>query len=270
MNNSTTATVKRTNSISPREQEILHLIAHEHTSKEIASELYISTETVLSHRRNIMHKMNVRNVAGMVRVGMERGLVGMVVLLLLFLVTNVHAQQLILDGDGTSERLMVIRNEGNVNSHTYYTAINASDQINTTPTYEGWRSRGTLDNQQDVMSGDRILLLMGLPYINGNYRSTSAIEFWVGSMPGPNSHPTYITISTTDNNKTVRQERLRVSENGNLGVGSSNPQAKVHVQNGDVYIEDINSGIILNSGNGCYRVTVDTNGSLVTTAITCP
>ena len=62
------------------------MIAHEHTSKEIASELYISTETVLSHRRNIMHKMNVRNVAGMVRVGMERGLVGMVVLLLLFLV----------------------------------------------------------------------------------------------------------------------------------------------------------------------------------------
>jgi len=120
------------------------------------------------------------------------------------------------------------------------------------------------------MSGDRILLLMGLPYINGNYRSTSAIEFWAGSMPGPNSHPTYITISTTDNNKTVRQERLRVSENGYLGVGSSNPQAKVHVQNGDVYIEDINSGIILNSGNGCFRVTVDTNGSLVTTAITCP
>ena len=92
MNNSTTATVKRTNPISPREQEILHLIAHEKTSKEIASELYISTETVLSHRRNIMHKMNVRNVAGMVRVGMEKGLVGMFVLLILFLVTNVHAQ----------------------------------------------------------------------------------------------------------------------------------------------------------------------------------
>jgi len=64
------------NSITKREREVLHLIAHEHTSKEIASELYISTETVLSHRRNIMHKMNVRNVAGMVRVGMERGLVG--------------------------------------------------------------------------------------------------------------------------------------------------------------------------------------------------
>ena len=76
MNHSTTTTVKRVYSISPREQEILHLVAHERTSKEIASELYISTETVLSHRRNIMNKMNVRNVAGMVRVGMERGLVG--------------------------------------------------------------------------------------------------------------------------------------------------------------------------------------------------
>ena len=59
--------------ISTREQEVLHLIAHEKTSKEIASELYISTETVNSHRKNIMMKMDVRNVAGMVRRGFEIG-----------------------------------------------------------------------------------------------------------------------------------------------------------------------------------------------------
>jgi len=37
MNNSTTTAKKRVYSISPHEQEILHLIAHEKTSKEIAS-----------------------------------------------------------------------------------------------------------------------------------------------------------------------------------------------------------------------------------------
>ena len=61
------------NPISSREKEIITLIAHEKTSKEIAEELYITTETVNTHRQNIMRKLDVRNVAGLVRVGMERG-----------------------------------------------------------------------------------------------------------------------------------------------------------------------------------------------------
>ncbi len=62
--------------ITPREKEILHLIAHEHSSKEIASKLYVSYETVNTHRKNIMSKLGVRNTAGMVRVGFECGLLG--------------------------------------------------------------------------------------------------------------------------------------------------------------------------------------------------
>lgn len=62
--------------ITTREREVLHLIAHEKTSKEIANQLFICPETVNSHRRNIMSKLKVKNTAGMVRVGMEKGLVG--------------------------------------------------------------------------------------------------------------------------------------------------------------------------------------------------
>jgi len=54
--------------ISPREQEVLHLFAYEHTAKEIGSKLSISYETVNSHRKNIMVKLGVKNTAGMVRV----------------------------------------------------------------------------------------------------------------------------------------------------------------------------------------------------------
>lgn len=61
--------------ITPREQEVLHLIAHEHSSKEIAQMLYVSYETVHSHRKNIMSKIGVRNAAGMVRVAFEQGLI---------------------------------------------------------------------------------------------------------------------------------------------------------------------------------------------------
>lgn len=61
-------------SISNRECEVLELIIQEYTSKEIALKLFISTETVLSHRKSIMHKLSARNVAGLVRKALEKGL----------------------------------------------------------------------------------------------------------------------------------------------------------------------------------------------------
>ena len=62
------------NSISNREQEVLKLIAFENTSKEIAAQLFISTHTALSHRKNLMEKLEAKNTAGLVRKGFELGL----------------------------------------------------------------------------------------------------------------------------------------------------------------------------------------------------
>lgn len=59
--------------ISLREKEILTLISQGLTIKEIADELFISPLTVASHRRNMMTKLKARNMAGLVRVGFERG-----------------------------------------------------------------------------------------------------------------------------------------------------------------------------------------------------
>jgi len=61
------------NTISQREQQVLTLIAFELTSKEIAQELYISTNTVNTHKRNLREKLDVKNLAGMVRRGFELG-----------------------------------------------------------------------------------------------------------------------------------------------------------------------------------------------------
>jgi len=60
--------------ISKRELEVLHLIAYESTSQEIASKLYISNHTVISHRKHLMEKFRVKNTAGLVRRGFELGL----------------------------------------------------------------------------------------------------------------------------------------------------------------------------------------------------
>tara|TARA_R110002050_G_scaffold118625_3_gene236148 strand:+ start:56303 stop:56938 length:636 start_codon:yes stop_codon:yes gene_type:complete len=59
-----------------RETEVLHLVAKEHTNLEIADLLFISTKTVESHRNNLIQKLGVRNTAGLIRVALEKGLLG--------------------------------------------------------------------------------------------------------------------------------------------------------------------------------------------------
>lgn len=61
--------------LTERELEILQLIVHEKTTKEIAEQLCISEITVETHRSSIMLKLEVRNIAGMVKKSIMQGLV---------------------------------------------------------------------------------------------------------------------------------------------------------------------------------------------------
>ena len=61
--------------LSPREKEILQLIAEEHTSADIAKLLVISEKTVEKHRASLMDKLNIHNLAGLVRFAIKEGLV---------------------------------------------------------------------------------------------------------------------------------------------------------------------------------------------------
>lgn len=66
-------------------------------------------------------------------------------------------------------------------------------------------------------------------------------------------------------------ERMRLSPVGNLGIGTAAPASRLQVANGDVFIQDINNGVIMKSPNGqCWRYTPDNTGQLVGTPITCP
>ncbi|MBP0904413.1 response regulator [Mariniflexile gromovii] len=58
-----------------REKEVLELIIKEHTTEEIATLLFITSKTVEAHRSNLIQKLEVKNVAGLVRVAIEKGLI---------------------------------------------------------------------------------------------------------------------------------------------------------------------------------------------------
>lgn len=57
--------------ISRREHQVLNLISHEYSTKDIAEELYISEHTVQSHRKNLLKKLGAANTAGLIRKGFE-------------------------------------------------------------------------------------------------------------------------------------------------------------------------------------------------------
>ena len=63
--------------LSKREIEIVHLIAAEFSTKEIADQLYLSAETVKTHRKRIQAKLNVKNVAGIVRASFQLGILSL-------------------------------------------------------------------------------------------------------------------------------------------------------------------------------------------------
>lgn len=61
--------------LSPREKEIIQLIANEYTTDEIANQLFISKGTIEAHRKNIFLKLQVKNVAGLIKKAIYLGVV---------------------------------------------------------------------------------------------------------------------------------------------------------------------------------------------------
>jgi DNA-binding NarL/FixJ family response regulator len=61
--------------LSPREREVLQLIAEGHTAKEIGARLNISARTAVFHRENIGHKLGLRGTADLTKYANEQGVV---------------------------------------------------------------------------------------------------------------------------------------------------------------------------------------------------
>jgi len=69
-----TAYDQRYDRLTPREREVLHLVAEGHTNSEIAHSLSVSRRTVEAHRRNLQRKLGLNNVAELIRYALELSL----------------------------------------------------------------------------------------------------------------------------------------------------------------------------------------------------
>ena len=63
------------NQMTPRELDVLRLIAVGETSSEIANDLDITTKTVENQRQSLMNKLNIHNIAGLTRYALKHGII---------------------------------------------------------------------------------------------------------------------------------------------------------------------------------------------------
>jgi DNA-binding NarL/FixJ family response regulator len=60
--------------LTPRQREILQLIAEGHSTKEIARILHVSVKTVETHRTQLMERLDIHGIAGLVRYAIQAGM----------------------------------------------------------------------------------------------------------------------------------------------------------------------------------------------------
>ncbi len=61
--------------VTPRQRQILQLVAEGHSTRSIADKLSISIKTVETHRAQIMERLGIRDVAGLTRFALRNGLI---------------------------------------------------------------------------------------------------------------------------------------------------------------------------------------------------
>ncbi|HAT68647.1 MAG TPA: hypothetical protein DCS20_03430 [Candidatus Yonathbacteria bacterium] len=93
----------------------------------------------------------------------------------------------------------------------------------------GGRSRGTLAAPTAVTSGDTLLTLQAVGHDGTDFAKSSAISFEVDGTPGANDMPGRIVFSTSADGAQTLTERMRITNAGNVGIGTSTPGANLTI-----------------------------------------
>lgn len=137
------------------------------------------------------------------------------------------------------------------------------------------KARGSFAVPQPLVNGDAIggVLFQGYSGLSNGTGFEGAVsiiarstENWSATTQGAK-----LEFWTNPNGIGTGTKRVTIDNNGFVSFGLNDPKAKVHIQDGDVYLDNAANGIIMKTPNGqCFRVTLDNSGNFVKTAITCP
>ena len=61
--------------LSAKEREVLKLVAEGYTNKAVAEMMHVSIKTVEKYRANLVAKLNIQELAGLIRVALKHGLI---------------------------------------------------------------------------------------------------------------------------------------------------------------------------------------------------
>lgn len=90
-------------------------------------------------------------------------------------------------------------------------------------------ARGTKKDPTILQNGDATLLLQGRGYDGSQFLEAADIAMQVDGLPGPNSMPGRIIFFTTPAGAVKSHERMRIDNNGNVGIGTTDPANKLTV-----------------------------------------
>ncbi len=147
---------------------------------------------------------------------------------------------------GTYGRRFVVSNDGNVGIGTsnpittLHIASNTTDNLIAAEhagnngvidaEYQMLRARGSLAAKTIVSSNDDIGSIRAYGHDGVNHRNAGAITFSVDGTPGANDMPGRITFSTTPDNSSATVERMVIKNDGNVGIGTNDPSAALHIK----------------------------------------
>lgn len=129
------------------------------------------------------------------------------------------------------------------------------------------RSGGTTASRTILTNGDYVGGYLFSGYDGSTYRTLGAIYGIVNGVPGSNDMPGAIAFSTTADGAGTETERMRITSDGNVGIGTSSPSDKLDI-NGSIIVRGTRiyhsaSNYLTEFGPGAGTGDVDYHGYFV-------